>query len=264
MSFAEHFDELRKRLIVCVVSVVLLFIFCYIFSDELIRIILHPYEAYRASAVAAGGKDPGRLMFISLPEGFLFYLKTSFLAAIFLSAPVILHQMWVFIGAGLYEKEKKSIMRVVPFSISLFLVGMLFGYFVLFPVGMRFLLKFPDSDLLKASITVSMYFNLFFMLILIMGFVFQAPLVMVVTTSVGLTTPELFISKRRYFLLGAFVIGAVFTPPDAITQCLLAGPLVFLFELGIILSKRVAKKKRAREGREKDPPAEESTTEMAG
>jgi len=265
MTFAEHFVELRTRLLRCVISVVVLFVICYILKDYIVEFILRPYEAFREKVVAEGGKDPGALVFIGPTEGFIFYLKTSFMAALFFSAPVILYQMWLFIGAGLYSKEKKSIMRIVPFSILLFLSGLAFGYLVLFPIGLSFLVSFPDPDIIVASITVSKYCDLFFLLILIMGFMFQAPLVMVVTTSIGLTTPELFTSKRRYFLLGAFICAAMFTPPDAITQCLLAGPLLILFEFGILLSRRVVKKQKERDA-ERDGPAETDlpATDKAG
>ena len=250
MTFAEHFEELRRRLVVCFASVIILFVVCYIFSDELVQIILLPYNAYRDKVLGRGGEDPGKLMYISLPEGFLFYLKTAFLSALFLSFPVILHQLWKFIGAGLYKKERRAVMRVLPFSIFMFLAGILFGYFVLFPIGMQFLMSFPDQDLMVPSITVSKYFDLFFILNVIMGFMFQTPLLMVVTTKIGLTTPALFSSKRKYFLLGAFVVGAVMTPPDAVTQCLLAIPLLGLFELGILLSKRVAREAAEEEGKD--------------
>lgn len=252
MTFSEHFEELRTRLVVCVVSVLVLFILCYIFSDTLVRYILRPYLEYREKMVADGREDPGELGFIGPTEGFVFYLKTAFLGAIFLSCPVILHQMWMFISAGLYKLEQKAVMRVLPFSILLFLAGILFGYLVLFPVGLQFLLNFPDPDLLGPSLTVSKYFDLFFILILVMGFMFQTPLVMVVTTHVGLTNAKLFSSKRRYFLLGAFIVAAMFTPPDAITQCLLAGPLVCLFEVGILLSKRVERKEESEEESEEE------------
>jgi sec-independent protein translocase protein TatC len=261
MSFADHFEELRKRLVFCVLTVIVLFVVCYVFRDPLIKFVLKPYEDYRARTIADGGKDPGELVYLALTEGFIFHLKTCFLFAIFIGAPVILYQMWQFIGAGLYKREKKSITRIVPFSVALFLAGLAFGYLVLFPIGMSFLLSFPDPAVLVPSIAVSKYFDLFFMMILVMGFMFQAPLIMVVTTSVGLTTPELFSTKRRYFLLGAFVAAAFFTPPDAVTQCLLAAPLVLLFESGILLSKRAIKKRRAREEAER---AAESSSEMAG
>ena len=265
MTFAEHFEELRTRLFRCVLSVVVLFVICYIFKDYIVEFILRPYEAYRDKMVAAGGRDPGALVFIGPTEGFIFYLNTSFMAALFFSAPVILYQMWLFIGAGLYSKEKKSIMRVVPFSVGLFLGGLAFGYAVLFPVGLSFLVSFPDPEILVASITVSKYCDLFFILILIMGFMFQAPLIMVVTTRVGLTTPALFSSKRRYFLLGAFICAAMFTPPDAVTQCLLAGPLLILFEVGIILSRRVVKKQRERDAaRDSSSDSDLPATDKAG
>lgn len=265
MTFAEHFDELRKRLVRCVISVVVLFIGCWIFREYLVAIIQHPYDSYREGVIASGREDPGPLAIIAVTEKFVFYLKTAFLAAIFISAPVILYQMWLFIGAGLYKKEKMAISKVVPFSILLFLGGLAFGYFVLFPIGMSFLLDFGNVEKFDNNITVSKYCDLFYLLILIVGFMFQAPLIMVVTTKVGLTTPELFSSKRRYFLLGAFICAAMFTPPDPATQCLLAGPLLILFEFGILLSKRVVKKQKARDA-ERDRPPESNLppTDKAG
>jgi len=156
--------------------------------------------------------------------------------------------MWKFIAAGLYRKERKSVMRVVPLSIFLFVVGLLFGYFVPFPIGLQFLLDFGDPEILQASISVSRYFSLFALLIIVMGFIFQTPLIMVVTTSVGLTTPEFFSGKRKYFIVGAFILAALLTPPDWITQTLLAGPLVVLFEVGIVLCRSLVpgKGKKAR------------------
>jgi len=266
MSFAEHFDELRSRLFYCVISVVVFFIICYCAKSLIVTAILDPYEGYRQDKIAEGEPDPGSLEYISPAEGFLFYLKTSFLGALFLSIPVILYQLWRFIGAGLYDNERKSVMRVVPFSILLFLIGLSFGYFVLFPVGLGFLLDFAPREVLESSIVVSKYFDLFFMLIFIMGLIFQAPLIMVVTTGVGLTTPELFTSKRRYFVLGAFVAAALFTPPDPVTQCLLAAPLVILFEVGIFFSKRTARKKGwvPESEAESESELESSPPEVAG
>lgn len=265
MTFAEHFVELRSRLFRCVISVIVFFVVCWFFRETIVDLITSPYEGYREKVLSAGGKDPGPLKYIGPTESFVFYLKTALLTATFISAPVILYQMWLFIGAGLYNKEKKVVMRVVPFSVVLFLGGLAFGYFVLFPIGLNFLLSFADPSKLEATITVSKYCDLFFLLILIMGFMFQAPLVMVITTSVGITTPELFTSKRRYFLLGAFILAAMFTPPDAVTQCLLAAPLLILFEFGIILCRRVDRKQKERDA-ERDRPAETDipATDKAG
>ncbi|MHC4945248.1 MAG: twin-arginine translocase subunit TatC [Planctomycetota bacterium] len=247
MTFSEHFDELRRRLIYCAVSVLVTFVIALIFKDYLVRIVAAPYEALRAAEAAEEGAQPLRdLVFIRPAEKFLFYLKVCFLAAIFVSAPIILYQMWRFIGAGLYRRERRSVMRIVPLSVVLFLMGMAFGYFVLFPIGMDFLVHFGDPDLFEPSITVNSYFGLFALLIIVMGFIFQTPLIMVVTTSVGMTTPTFFSSKRKYFVLGAFVMSALLTPPDWVTQTLLAGPLIVLFEIGILLSKGVRRRRRQR------------------
>lgn len=255
MTFSEHFEELRSRLLFCVIGVVGAFVVCFCFKDFLVSLVLSPYESLRmAKAADEDGEQLRRLVFISPTEKFLFYLKVCFLFAIFVDAPIILYQMWRFIAAGLYGHERRPVMRVVPISVGLFLVGMLFGYMVLFPIGLKFLIEFGDPELLEASISVSRYFSLFALLILVMGFIFQTPLIMVVTTSVGFTSPEFFSSKRKYFILGSFVASALLTPPDWITQILLAGPLIVLFEIGIILCRGARKNKRRKKtGKHADP-----------
>ncbi len=249
MSFGEHFDELRRRLMVCVGSIVVLFIVCFIFKEPLKNLVLDPYESLRLASL--DGEHPlKKLVFISPTEKFVFYLKVCLLFSILVAGPIILYQMWQFIGAGLYLKEQRPIKRIMPISLVLFAVGMVFGYSVLFPIGLEFLITFGDQDKLDASIAVSRYFSLFSLLILVMGFVFQTPLVMVVTTKIGITTPKFFSSKRKYFILGAFIVSALLTPPDWATQCLLAGPLIVLFEIGIVLCRFLVKGKRDVEGKD--------------
>ena len=250
MSFSDHFDELRRRLMVCVISVVALFVVCFIFKDPLKDLVIHPYEALRAKSIAEGEHVLEKLVFINPTEKFVFYLKVCFFISILISGPLILYQMWRFIAAGLYKHERGPVMRVMPVSLILFAVGMAFGYAVLFPIGLEFLIEFGDQDSFSASITMSTYFSLCTLLILVMGFIFQTPLIMVVTTKVGLTSPQFFSAKRKYFILGAFIVSAMLTPPDWVTQCLLAGPLIVLFEIGILLSRMVRREKGRKERRE--------------
>ena len=255
MTFSEHFEELRLRLFVSLGSVVVFFVICFIFREYLKDLVLAPYESLRhASMDAEGNYALRKLVFIRPTEKFVFYLKMCFFTAVLFSGPVILHQMWRFIAAGLYRHERKPVTQVLPLSLALFATGMVFGYLVLFPIGLRFLLQFGDTETLDASISVSAYFSLFTLLILLMGFIFQTPLVMVVLCRVGITTPDFFASRRKYFILGAFVVGALLTPPDWITQCLLAGPLVVLFEVGIhlsrIMGRRAARRAAAEAGEE--------------
>lgn len=252
MSFSEHFEELRLRLLVSLCSVVVFFVICFVFKDYLKNLVLAPYESLRHASMEQGDQPLRKLVFIRPTEKFVFYLKMCFFTAVLLSGPVILHQMWRFIAAGLYRHERRPVMQVMPLSLGLFVTGMVFGYTVLFPIGLRFLIQFGDTQTMDASISVSAYFSLFTLLILLMGFIFQTPLVMIVLCRVGITTPEFFASKRKYFILAAFVAGALLTPPDWITQCLLAGPLAVLFEVGIHLSRIIGKRAArgaSREGR---------------
>lgn len=268
MTFVEHFEELRRRLFRCVISVVIAFVVCFCFKDWIVARVLAPYDSLREKmqkAVDAGEEGAYILKpmgFIGPTEGFIFYLKACFFAAVLFSAPFILYQMWRFIASGLYRKERGAVMRVLPFSICLFMTGMVFGYLLLFPIGLQFLLTFPDPDHFEASIAVGPYFSLFTLLILLMGFIFQTPLIMVVTTWVEMTDVRFFTSKRKFFVVGAFVLSALLTPPDYVTQCLLAGPLIVLFELGICLCRLVERKQKKREAKSdpetKAPPAEET------
>lgn len=263
MTFAEHFEELRRRLFRCVICAVAAFVVAFFgFKHKVVTAVLAPYNSLRAEMKEAveAGKEGAYLLkpmvFIGPTEAFVFYLKACFFAAVLVSAPVILFQMWRFIGAGLYKKERSAVMRVLPFSVGLFLVGMTFGYLVLFPIGLEFLVTFPDHEILEASLAVGPYFTLFTLLILLMGFIFQTPLIMVVTTSVEMTEARFFSSKRKFFVLGAFVVSALLTPPDWVTQCLLAGPLIVLFEIGIYLCLLVERRRRKREGTGSEPKEE--------
>ena len=241
MTFSEHFVELRQRLLRCIIAVLAIFVICFCLKDYVVGFIVEPYNKLRGTE---GFEDLGPLEYIGPTEGFIFYIKACFFSAVFLAGPWILFQLWGFIAAGLYKAERKRVMKVLPLSIVLFIAGMSFGYFLLFPLGLEFLLNFAKKETAVPSITVSKYFSLFTLLILIMGFIFQTPLIMVVLTRMGLVTAKFFAKKRKFFILGAFIVSALFTPPDWVTQCLLAGPLLVLFELGILLSRGVGMRKK--------------------
>jgi sec-independent protein translocase protein TatC len=196
--FLSHLEELRKRLIACAIAVGVGFVISYIFSERLFRILISPLMA-----VMGEGE---RLIFTNLPEMFLTYLKTAFIAAILLVAPVIFYQLWMFIAPGLYQHEKKFAVPFVIFSTILFAVKLLFAF----------------------------------------GIVFELPVVVFFLAKMGLVTPDLLKRKRKYALLLTFVMAAILTPPDVITQLMMAGPLILLYEIGIIIA-RVAGRKKATE-----------------
>lgn len=206
--------------------------------------VLAPAKAPDGSR-RGSGVDIGPLRSIHATEMFFAYLKAALLTAALVSAPFLLYQLWQFIAAGLYPGERSAVMRTLPMSVLLFAVGLAFGFLVLVPVALDFLLSYGDPEVVRAEITIGSYMSLMFVLLFVMGLVFQVPLVMTVVARMGLVQPSTFRKNRRYFIVGAFIAAALLTPPDYVTQLLVAIPMLVLFELGIYLSV-IAARQRAR------------------
>ncbi len=236
LSLGDHLDELRTRLIRSLVWVVLAFVVCYYFSDRLMQLVLDP--------VMVTLDDLGLSRFVihtSIQEKFVSYLKVSGVAGIILASPAIAYQMWMFIGAGLYPHERKLAYVFIPGAVMNFLTGIGFCYFVIMPWGLSFLLGFGAGadgyQEIQPFIRISEVLSFFVSLSLVFGVVFELPLVMLVLVRVGIFTPADFAGKRKHAILGAFIIGAILTPPDPFTQFLLAIPLMGLYEIGILMSR---------------------------
>lgn len=187
--------------------------------------------------------DERKIRSIKPTAVFIAYLKTSLIAAIFLASPIILYQIWMFIAAGLYSVERRYVLTFLPLSVLLFLMGILFGYFVLVPIGLAFLAGYAGADVLN-SFTLDNYLSLFITLTLLLGLVFELPLGMIFACRIGVVSPDDFARYRRYSLLFAVTASALLTPPDPATQLLMAGPLVILYEMGIWLSRLFAHLKK--------------------
>ncbi|MBW1888001.1 MAG: twin-arginine translocase subunit TatC [Deltaproteobacteria bacterium] len=232
--FLSHLEELRKRLISCSIAVGIGFVISYIFKERLFQILISPLNANMP--------EGDRLIFTNLPEMFFAYLKTAFVAGILLVAPYIFYQLWMFIAPGLYQNEKKYIIPFVLFSTILFVGGGLFGYFIVFPLGFRFFLGFAN-EYVQALPSVKQYFSFSIKLLFAFGIVFELPVVIFFLSKTGLVTVDFLRQKRKYAILLTFVIAAIITPPDVITQCIMAGPLIILYEIGIIIARIGARKK---------------------
>lgn len=235
--FLSHLEELRKRLIVCAIAVGVGFGLSYFFSERLFLILVSPLKAN----LPAGD----RLIFTNLPEMFFTYIKTAFIAGILLSAPLIFYEIWLFVAPGLYRREKRYIIPFVVSSTILFVGGALFGYFVVFPFGFRFFLGFAN-EYIQALPSVKQYFSFAIKLLFAFGIVFELPVVVFFLARIGLVNSDLLKKKRKYAILLTFVLAAILTPPDVITQCMMAGPLIVLYEIGIFVAK-VAERKKAPE-----------------
>jgi len=234
--FLSHLEELRKRLISCAIAVGIGFVICYIFSERLFQILIMPLKASLP--------EGDRLIFTNLPEMFLAYLKTAFIAGILLVSPYIFYQLWMFIAPGLYQNEKRYVIPFVLFSSLLFVGGGLFGYFIVFPFGFRFFLGFAN-EYVQALPSVKQYFSFSVKLLFAFGLVFELPVVIFFLSKMGLVTVDFLRKNRKYAILLTFVIAAIITPPDVITQFMMAGPLIILYEIGIIIARIGGRKKVA-------------------
>jgi Tat protein translocase TatC len=185
------------------------------------------------------------LIALKYTEGFMAYLKVALVCALFVGSPLIAREIWKFVAAGLYKNEKKYVTMFAPVTFVVFLIGCSFGYFVLIPAGLKFLATYT-GDNITGDFQLSEYLSLFLSLTLMVGAIFELPLVMGFLALLGFMTPQFYSSFRRYWLLVAFVLGAIIAPsPDPINQSLCAIPLIILYEIGILFSKWIVKRKKA-------------------
>jgi len=235
--FLSHLEELRKRLIYCAIAVGIGFVISYAFSENLFTILISPLKEQLPS--------DDRLIFTSLPEMFLTYLKTAFITGILLTSPFLFYQIWMFIAPGLYRREKRYVIPFVLSSTILFVGGALFGYFIVFPFGFKFFLGYAN-EYIQALPSVKQYFSFSVKLLFAFGVVFELPVVIYFLSRMGIVSVDFLRKNRKYAILLTFAMGAILTPPDVITQCMMAGPLIVLYEIGIIIA-RIAEKKKVAE-----------------
>ena len=239
MPLTGHLTELRNRILYILGTILVVFMGAYFFSTELLTFIQRPI---------AGQK----LVFLSPTEAFFAHVKVSFFCSVFISLPIILFQIWRFCAPGLKGREKRYIVPFVFFSTLSFIVGALFCYFLILPYGLAFLLSFATESL-TPQISVGFYISFAFKLIFTFGLVFEVPIVTILLVQIGVITPDFLSKNRGYVIVGAFVLSALLTPPDVVTQVFLAGPVIVLFEISIIISKIIIKRKKKREAeREKE------------
>ena len=238
MTFTAHLEELRSRLLKCLVAVGFGFAGSYFFKEEFFQILSRPL-------LRAMG-ERGTMIFTGVPEPFFVYLKVALVAGIFFSAPLIIYEIWAFVAPGLYVHEKKYVVPFVFFSSLLFLLGTFFAYSVVCPLGFKFLLGFASQNI-QPMLAIKEYFSFSTKLLLAFGFVFQLPLFIVFLSKAGIVTPQTLSRQRKYVILLIFAVAAFLTPPDVATQFMMAGPLFALFEIGVIMAKIFGKKGEAPE-----------------
>ena len=247
LPFTAHLEELRKRLIVCFVAVGVGFAASYGFKEILFGILVQPLRQVM---------NPGdTLIYTGLPEAFFTYLKVSLLSGIMLAAPVILYQFWMFVAPGLYRKERRILLPIVFLSSLFFIGGSLFGYFIVFPWGFKFFLGFA-TETIRPLPSMKEYLGFSAKLLLAFGLVFELPLVITFLARLGLVSVSFLKKNRKYAVLLFFAGAAMLTPPDVVTQVMMALPLMLLYEISILGARIFGRAKPPAETPSEDAAAE--------
>lgn len=234
MPLTAHLEELRKRFIVIFISIGVVFLVCYFFKEEIFGLLSRPL----LKVMPAGEK----MVFTSLPEAFLTYLKISLVSAIILSSPMVFYQLWMFVTPGLYETEKRYVFPFVLFSTLFFVGGALFGYFVVFPLGFKFFMGFA-SDYVRPLPSLREYLSFSLKLLMAFGIVFELPVLVLFLSKLGIVSAKMLRSYQKYAILLIFLAAAILTPPDVVSQIMMAVPLLVLYEVSIWVAKIFGKKK---------------------
>ncbi len=235
MSLTDHLMELRKRLSRSLIALGLGFFVCYYFKDFIFEIITRPLTRVLAKN--------SYLIYTGLTEAFFTYMKIAFFAALIITSPFILYQIWKFISPGLLPRERQYVVPFVLSSSFLFIGGILFGYFIVLPTAFEFFVSF-NNDYLKAMLSFKDYLSLFVTFLLGFGISFELPIFIFFLTKLGIVNAPMLSKQRRYAILIIFLVAAILTPsPDALSQILMAIPLMFLYEVSIFVSKFAEKKK---------------------
>jgi sec-independent protein translocase protein TatC len=242
-TFIEHLTELRSRLIKSIVYLLIFFLICYFFAENIYSFLVSPYaEAVKDDDVNR------RMIFTALHETFITYLKVAFFAAMFVASPIILTQIWKFVAPGLYKNEKKALLPYLIATPTLFLFGGMLVYYLIMPLAIKFFLTFETS----ANITnlpiqleakVNEYLSLIMRLIFAFGISFQLPVLLSLLARIGFVDSKYLRKRRKYVVVIIFAVAAILTPPDPITQIGLGIPLLILYELSILSVKLIEKKK---------------------
>lgn len=236
-----HLLELRRRLLWSFVAMIVGTAICFIFVEELYSFLIQPL------ASAMDGNDTQRLIYTGLTEAFFTYLKVAFFGGVFLTFPILATQVWRFVAPGLYKGEKKAFLPFLIATPVLFITGGAIVYFVVMPMAWPFFLSFQSTDTalpIQLEARVSEYLDLVMVLMFAFGLCFQLPVLLTLMGKAGLITAEALARKRKYAIIITFIVAAFLTPPDVISQVLLAIPVLALYEISILLVRSSEKKKK--------------------
>lgn len=242
MPITSHLKELRKRVIISLLFLVTSSSICYSYAAEICALLIAPLaEVYKNDAISH------KLIYTGLSEAFFVYLKTAIYSGIYLSFPMFALQTYLFVKPGLYAHEKKAFAPYIIIAPVLFTLGAALAYFYVIPMAWKFFTSFEHHDgnslPLVLETRVSEYFSLTLSLLIGFGIAFQLPMILVLLTHMSWLNPELLVRYRRHAIVAIFFIAAILTPPDVISQVMLAIPLMFLYELAILICKKIVKQR---------------------
>lgn len=224
-SLVEHLRELRKRILYALLGIILGAVLAWVYKDLLFDIIRKPIEPFLTT-------EKKGLVYTGLMENFIAYIKISLLGGVIISCPFWLYQLWMFISPALYKNEKKYASAFILSGTLLFLSGVSFVYFMVYPIAFNFLLSFGGGQD-QALITISEYLSFFLKTTFLFGLAFEVPLVLTILGIAGVVTPDFLAKNRRYAFLFLCFFSALMTPPDPLSMLMMAGPMIFLYESSI-------------------------------
>jgi len=248
LPFTVHLEELRWRLVRCIIAIAIGFGISYFYKEKIFDILMIP--------LLKAMNNHGKIIFTGLTEAFFTYLKVALISGIMLAFPYLAFEFWMFVTPGLYKHEKLILAPAIFLSALFFIGGALFGYFAAFPFGFEFFLSFTN-DHIEALPSMKEYMSLASLMLLAFGAVFEMPLVITILAKLGIVSPRFLTKNRKYAVIIIFIIAGVITPgPDIMSQCIMAGPLLLLYEISIIGAKLFGKSRKF-ENEEKEEAYEE-------
>lgn len=232
LNLLDHLDELRRRAIYCLITFVVFFIIGFVYVEDI-------YKFFTASV-------NGKLLALGPGEIIWIYFSLAGVAGIAASIPMIAYQIWKFVAPALKEREKKATIKYIPLFFILFLIGLAFGYYILFPMILMFVIDL-GSEMIETAFTAQKYFSFLLSTLLPIGILFELPLVISFLTNLGLLTPTFLKVNRKYAYFFLYLAAMMITPPDIITAVLVSIPLFGLYEISIFVSQVIYKRKLARD-----------------
>ena len=248
MPFLEHLEELRWRIIKSAIAVIIGMVICLFFSQQILDLMILPTH---------GLDTPLELQVLKVQGMFMVKLEVGFFGGLVLALPFVLVQFWRFISPGLIETEKHYFFPLIAFSTILFLIGLSFAYFVILPLAINFFIGLASGDI-KPNIAIDFYIGFVLRILLVFGFVFELPMISYFLSKIGLLTPAFMRKYRRHAIVIIFVVAAILTPPDVITQVFLAIPLILLYEFSIWISTIVERNKTGKSQQKEQQPDNEN------